>query len=364
MRLQHPIQKLKARIGNELQHLTRFDSSDRRWQMPLAAALSSGLPLLIGAYFNHLAFGLVSSLGGLVFLYMPPTPMHHRMIATMACAFGMTACYALGLMGHFFAPILILILALIATLVTMICRFYRLGPPGSLFFIMTASIGAYTPVEPLQLPLLVGLLALGSLLACTIGFTYSVLTLRTLPPKPIPVITVANFDFVVVESIVIGVFVGISLAVAQLLQLSKAYWVPVSCLAVIQGASLRAVWTKQVHRIVGTGVGLLLAWALLLLPLGPWGMALAMMALAFITEVLVVRHYGVAVIFITPLTLLLAELATLGQSAPSEMIQARLIDTLLGCLIGFAGGLCLHHAGFRNAVRKPIRYLTPSRFLP
>jgi hypothetical protein len=249
-------------------------------------------------------------------------------------------------------------------LVTMICRFYRLGPPGSLFFIMTASIGAYTPVEPLQLPLLVGLLALGSLLACTIGFTYSVLTLRTLPPKPIPVITVANFDFVVVESIVIGVFVGISLAVAQLLQLSKAYWVPVSCLAVIQGASLRAVWTKQVHRIVGTGVGLLLAWALLLLPLGPWGMALAMMALAFITEVLVVRHYGVAVIFITPLTLLLAELATLGQSAPSEMIQARLIDTLLGCLIGFAGGLCLHHTGFRNAVRKPIRCLTPSRFLP
>lgn len=364
MALQKSIHPLWLRAHHELRHLIRFDASDRGWQMPLAAALASGLPLLIGAYFQQLGYGLVSSLGGLVFLYMPPTPLHHRMVATMACAFGMTACYALGLLGHFFAPALIVLLAVIATLVTMVCRFYRVGPPGSLFFIMTAAIGAYTPVAPLQLPLMVGLLALGSLLAFLIGLVYSVLTLRTLPPKPIPAITAPRFDFVVVESIVIGAFVGIALAAAQALQLSKPYWVPVSCLAVIQGASMRAVWTKQVHRVIGTGIGLLLAWGLLLLPLGPWGMALAMMLLAFVIEVLVVRHYGVAVIFITPLTLLLAELATLGQGAPSEMIHARLIDTVLGCLIGFAGGMCLHHAGFRKAVGTPIRWLIPARLVP
>jgi hypothetical protein len=38
-----------------------------------------------------------------------------------------------------------------------------------------------------------------------------------------------------------------------------------------------------------------------------------MMALSFIIEVLVVRHYGLAVVFITPLTILLAEAATLGH---------------------------------------------------
>lgn len=97
----------------------------------------------------------------------------------------------------------------------------------------------------------------------------------------------------------IGLFVGISLALAQALQLERPYWVPVSCLAVIQGASLRAVWTKQVHRIAGTAVGLLLAWGLLLMPLDEWSFSLLLMLLAFITETLVVRHYGLAVIFIT-----------------------------------------------------------------
>lgn len=38
----------------------------------------------------------------------------------------------------------------------------------------------------------------------------------------------------------------------------------------IQGASLRAVWTRQLHRVLGTSIGLLLAWGLLLLPLDNW----------------------------------------------------------------------------------------------
>lgn len=55
----------------EWRHLTTINASDRRWQMPVGAALASGLPLLVGASFDHLDYGLVSSLGGLVFLYLP-----------------------------------------------------------------------------------------------------------------------------------------------------------------------------------------------------------------------------------------------------------------------------------------------------
>src|SRR5690606_40336425 len=55
--------------------------------------------------------------------------------------------YALGAISHFFAPAIVPMLAIIAVLVSMVCRFYRVGPPGSLFFIMAAAIGAYTPIE-------------------------------------------------------------------------------------------------------------------------------------------------------------------------------------------------------------------------
>src|SRR3546814_8722819 len=43
----------------------------------------------------------------------------------------------------------------------------------------------------------------------------------------------------------------------------KAYWVPVSCLAVMQGVTLRASWSRNVHRIVGTVIGMGLTWLLL-----------------------------------------------------------------------------------------------------
>ncbi len=122
----------------------------------------------------------------------------------------------------------------------------------------------------------------------------------------------------------IGAFVGLSLAIAQALQLDRPYWVPVSCLAVIQGVSLRAVWNRQLQRVLGTAIGMLLAWSLLSLPLDPWRIALLVILLVFVIESLVVRHYGLAVIFITPLTILLAEAATLGAAPLAELIAVAL----------------------------------------
>jgi uncharacterized membrane protein YjjP (DUF1212 family) len=87
---------LLSGLRTELRLLVKFNASDRKWQMPFAAALASGLPLLVGAWFDHLGYGLVSCLGGLVFLYLPNTPLHHRMVWLMACAFSMVSCYALG----------------------------------------------------------------------------------------------------------------------------------------------------------------------------------------------------------------------------------------------------------------------------
>ncbi|ATE61975.1 FUSC family protein [Thauera sinica] len=359
----HIWQRLKTLVQTELRHLTTINPSNRRWQMPVAAALATGLPLMVGAYFGHMDYGLVSSLGGLVFLYAPNTPLSHRMVWLMACGFGMAACYALGVMGHFFPAMLMWVITFIAILVTMVCRFYRVGPPGSLFFVMAAAIGAYSPGDVQAIPLKVGLLTMGALLACLIAFFYSLHALRLDAPQPVSPLPPPTFDFVVFDAVVIGAFVGISLALAQVLQLERPYWVPVSCLAVIQGATLRAVWNRQLQRVLGTGIGLLLSWALLMLPLNEWGISLMMIALAFVIESMVVRHYGIAVIFITPLTLFLAEAATLGQGSPAALIEARFLDTLLGCVVGLAGAVCLHDPRFRTVVGTQLRRLTPTRLM-
>ncbi|BAE50014.1 FUSC family protein [Paramagnetospirillum magneticum] len=351
-------------LSEELRHFTTIHPSDRSWQMPLAAALASGLPLLVGCSFDRLDYGMVSSLGGMVFLYLPPTPLYHRMVLLMASAFAMIACYTLGMMSHLIPVLMMPVLVFIAILTTMLCRYYRVGVPGSLFFIMAASIGAYSPVELLQIPLMVGLLSMGALLASLIAFFYSLEMLRLRPAAPIEPLPPASFDFVIFDSVVIGAFVGASLALAQVLHLEKAYWVPVSCLAVIQGTSLRAVWNRQIHRIVGTGLGMLLAWGLLSLPLNNWGIAVTMMLLTFAIETAIVRHYAFAVVLITPLTILLAEAATMGQGSAAELIQSRFIDTCLGSFVGLLGGICIHSPRFRAVTGKYLRRLIPTRFQP
>ena len=354
--------RLKTLLAEELRQLTTLQASDRAWQMPFAAALASGLPLLIGAFFNHLDYGLVGSIGGLVFLYLPGTSLSHRMVSLMSCALGMIACYTFGLMSHLYPPSMMPVIVFTAILVTMACRFYGVGPPGSLFFVMATAIGAYSPIPLAQLPLMVGLFTMGSLLACLVGFFYSLAMLRRHAPKAAQQAQPPSFDFVVLDAVIIGVSVGVALAAAQLLELAKAYWVPVSCLAVIQGASLRAVWSKQLQRVIGTAIGLVLAWALLSLPLGQWSIAITMMVLTFLIESLVVRHYALATILITPLTLLLAEAATLGQGSSSSLIQARFFDTMLGCAIGLGGGACLHSPAFRRFAGGLLRRLVRAPF--
>jgi hypothetical protein len=357
--------RLRRALHAEWQHLVHVQPTRRRWPMPVAAALASGLPLLIGAALGDIPSGLAGSLGGLVFLYLPETPMHHRMVTLMACGFAMTACYALGLGVQALgaagarAPLL----ALVALLVTVAIRYYRLPPPGPLFFVMDAAIGAYAPVPVERLPAQVGVLFLGVLLAAVVALVYSLAMLSRGPSAPVPERPAPTFDYVVVDAVVIAVAVGASLLLAELLRLPRPYWVPVSCMAVLQGVTLRAVWNRQVQRVVGTAVGMLVAGALLSLPLDPWRIAFAMMILSFLVEWLVVRHYGLAAVFITPLTILLADAAVLGAGASvDELIRARFVDTALGCVVGLLGGVCLHSLPMRAVVTRVLRALLPRRF--
>lgn len=208
--------RLWALLRSELRQLLQFNRSDRRWQLPFCAALASGLPLMVGLYFDHIEYGLVSSLGGLIVLYTPATPLAHRMMVLMSCSFGMIACHALG-------------------------------PPRGVFFMMATSIDAFSPVELLELPL------------------------------------------------------------------------------------------------------------------SPWSLPLMIMVLTFIVETLVVRHYGLAVIFVTPMTLLLADASLLGHGSTGSLLQARLLDTVAGSFAGLLGGVVLHTQRLHDAVGQALRRLTLPR---
>lgn len=57
--------------------------------------------------------------------------------------------------------------------------------------------------------------------------------------------------------------------------------------------------------------------------------------------------------------LMRAEVATLDHTPLAELIASRFIDTLLGCVVGLAGGVCPRSTRFRDRASGPLRRLVP-----
>lgn len=136
--------------------------------------------------------------------------------------------------------------------------------------------------------------------------------------------------------------------------MENPYWVPISCLAVMQGISTSHVWERVLHRVAGTVVGLGLTWLVLQIPLHVWQVCLCILILQIIVEFFVVRNYGLAAIFISMLTVFLAEPNITLTSHSNSLIEARLVDTLLGSFIGAIGGWVLYHEKFHFYTKKHL----------
>ncbi|MWV46399.1 FUSC family protein [Paenibacillus sp. HJL G12] len=137
-----------------------------------------------------------------------------------------------------------------------------------------------------------------------------------------------------------GIMIAIAAAVAYGFGFHRSYWVPLSCAAVMLGTTAIGTMHRALQRTAGTILGLLAGGALLSLkPEGVY-VALAMAVLQFIVELIYLRNYALAVIFITPSTLLIAE-SNHPETAMTYFMSARIVDILVGSAIGLAGILLL-----------------------
>ena len=347
--------KIRYLIKREIKSFFELKQSERLWHIPVLASLCVGIPLFIGIYLNRLDYGLISCSSGLVILYLPSTSVANRMITLVACSFGLMVSFTIGIVFSFNHLLSALILGLFAFGANWVTNYFQLKPPGNFFFIMLASIASCTPFDLMTIPTRVGLVGLGTMLACVLAFFYSLYIVKRYPPKAEVVIEKKNKYASVTESVIIGAFLGLSLYIAHLLRLENPYWVPISCAAVIQGVSLRHVWQRSFHRIVGTYIGLFLTWLLLLLNMTPLGICFSVLILQFIIEIVVVRQYALAVIFITPLTIFLAEAGRAMTVDPNILISTRFLDIVLGSLIGAVGGWFLHHQQLHYHAERRIR---------
>lgn len=311
--------------------------------MPIAAGFCVGIPLLLGWYMDNIEGGKLASLAGLSFLYIQSDKLPERMVLLMTCCFGLMICYAFGLFFSFNQIVSPIALGILSFSVHYALHKLNLDrPPGNFFFIMLASTAICTPFEIKMIPEKIGYVTIGTIITCGIALIYSLLTLKPSSSPPQPPRRKGAYTNIV-ESLIFGIFIGLSLAVAFLLNFENPYWVPISCAAVMQGGSSKHIGMRSLQRIIGTLVGLGITWLIASTNPTPLTMIISIILLQVIVEFLVVRNYALAVIFITILTIFLSESGKELTQHTNEVFFARILDIIVGSVMGSIGGWVLFH---------------------
>lgn len=351
--------KNKPGIWQSIRPLFEFNNHTRPWGFLVTVALAIGAPALIGAWLGHFAVSIAGSLGGLTIVYLRQTSLSHRMVTMAVVTVGFCASFTLSLLAGFNPWLMALVLCFVSFWATFICRYYAVPPPGSFFFIVVACIGSALPFDFTLLNERAGMLLFGCMGASLLALGYSLIQLmRGQSNTKIQSVeaTEPRVIAIFLEAATIAIFVSLSYIFALLLGFDKPYWVPISCAAILQGASFRLVRQRNIHRIVGTAIGMGLTWMIFSLNPGPWSLAILIIVLSFIIEILITRNYGFAVIFITPLTIILAE-ADSASLDINWLFQLRMIDVVLGSVVGYIGGWVIHQQNFYDRLEQRLQKL-------
>lgn len=131
----------------------------------------------------------------------------------------------------------------------------------------------------------------------------------------------------------ISVMLSVASLMGSALHLPKPYWILMTVLFVTQNG-YGATRVRIVHRAAGTIAGLVIAGLTLHFHV-PEGYTLtAMLFITLLSYLIIRKHYGWAMVGFTVTAVYTLQLLTLNGE---QFIIARLIDTLIGCLIAFGG---------------------------
>lgn len=133
----------------------------------------------------------------------------------------------------------------------------------------------------------------------------------------------------------VAVAVGVGTAVGLLLGFDHGVWVGVSVAAVLQVDNVGLARTRTIHLAIGTVAGVGVAAAVLMSDPRVLVIVVLLAVCQALAQATIAVAYGVAAVFTTPIALMIVEVGRPGTPTES-LLQERMLDTLIGCAIGFA----------------------------
>lgn len=334
-------------VGESL--LSFGPSAGRRWPLALQAGLAMAVPVVLLAVLGHSDIALFAATGAFTVIYGGwLRPAERARFAPLVAA-SLFACAALGVLaaaggvGFVLTGVFVLTIGAVA-----LTGWISLGPPGPVFAVLVFGLSAHvTAVEDgvraadpaLYLSVVAGALAFACLL---VAAPLVLPRYRREPVRPLGAIFPPRWGAVARAMTTRAVIVAVvGVAAAAVVDPDRSYWIVCAGLAVI-GSPLgrRAAATRGIHRMVGTLVGAGVYLALALIPFPVWALGLLLGAFQMLIELIIVRHYALALVFITPLVLLIIGSAS-ADAASFTLALERVLDTIVGAVVGTAAALAV-----------------------
>lgn len=323
------------RIGAHLRDVLRFHPASGTRVVALRATVTVLVPLLALWATDHLAWGLFAVFGGFAAVYGGGTPFTgrwHLQAQAGALLVGATLLgTAVGLSPHRYW-LVVPAAAAAGAVMTAVSDRRRWVPPGPLFAVFAVGACAAHPSSPGDLLAALGVAAGTAALAVALGRLDERRARVVREPQhgrsPFPLLRERHRLHVARVAVAVLVAGG----VATVPGIGHPYWAMVAAVAPLSVPRLRAQVARGTQRAVGTALGVGVAFVLLSLHLPPLAAVLLAAALQGVAELLVVRNYAASLVFITPLALLMGQLAVPLPVGP--LVLDRLGETLLGTAVG------------------------------
>lgn len=310
----------------------------------LRCAIGVGIPLLMLLALGRTDLTIFASIGAFTGVYGRGQAHRVRfsqqwrasLILLSALIAGLSATH-LGLSPE----MLVVCTAIVGAIGFLGTRFWRLKPDGSLFFVFAFSTVAFMKTPP-PIPDALLTAVLSVLFSLAIGVAG-----RMLPGHKTPWVRKTRTSLLPAERHEAYVHAGMHLtgiALAGFLSIQvgfgHSYWAMMAATAALVGATAAHRIKRGLHRIVGSFAGLVIAGTIFSLHPTKWEMVLFALVFQFLIELFITRHYALGQMFVTPLGLLMTEVAV--PVNPWSLIRDRGVETVIGAGLAMVLVIFLH----------------------
>lgn len=322
--------------------LVRFAPHDESHWVALRAGLSVGVPLAVLAATGHAGWSLYASFGAFTAIFGRADAYRRRVHTQFAAASVQVLAVMVGTAvaaSGAGAWALVAASAAIAVVASLVGEAVGWRPAGPLFAVFAVATTAGVPATAAALVPALLVSASAAALSMLIGLAGAVsLRRRTMPRSPSAaagsLVELLRSTTAWTRAARYAAAVLIAGSIATLVGIGHPSWAMIAAVVPLASADAPHAFLRATHRVLGTGLGLVLAAGLFTMGSRGWALIVLVIVLQALTEMFIARNYGFAMVFVTPLALTMS--AIVVRVPAGQLLRDRATETIVGAIVGLA----------------------------